>query len=37
MSRELVEGKSFDGAVAVLRFEPGESNQGTQVLLPRSE
>ena len=36
-SRELVEGERPDGAVAVLRFEPGESNQGNQVLLRGSE
>ena len=36
-SRELVEGERPDGVVAVLRFEPGESNQGNQVLLRGSE
>ena len=36
-SRELVEGDRPDGAVAVLRFEPGEDNQGNQVLIRGSE
>ena len=36
-SREWVEGKYSDETVAVLRFEPSENNQGTQVLLRGAE